>query len=45
MSSVNWEHRHERKVVGPYEFESAAQLLEDFWNDVEKILTEERGDS
>ena len=42
---VVWDHRHERKIVEPYEFESAAQLLEDFWNDVEKILIEERGDS
>jgi hypothetical protein len=39
---VVWDHRHERKIVGPYEFENAAQLLEDFWTDVEKILLEEQ---
>ena len=33
-----WDHRHERKIVEPYEFEDAVQLLEDFWTDVEKIL-------
>ncbi len=35
-----WDHRHERKIVEPYEFEDAGQLLEDFWNDVDKILRE-----
>ena len=39
---VAWDHRHERKIVAPYEFENAAQLLEDFWVDVEKILLEEQ---
>lgn len=42
---VVWDHRHKRKVVEPYEFESAAQLLEDFCNDVEEIFIEERRDS
>lgn len=40
---VIWDHRHERKIVEPYEFEDAGQLLEDFWADVEKILIEEQG--
>lgn len=35
---VNWDHRHNREKVLPYEFESAAQLLDDFWREVEKIL-------
>lgn len=39
-----WDHRHERKIVEPYEFESAAQLLEDFWTDVDRMLLEEKGD-
>ena len=39
---VVWDHRHERKIVEPYEFENAGQLLEDFWADVEKILLEEQ---
>jgi len=40
---IAWDHRHERKVVEPYEFENAGQLLENFWTDVEKILLEEQG--
>ncbi len=35
-----WDHKHERKIVEPYEFEDANQLLEDFWNDVDNILRE-----
>jgi hypothetical protein len=38
---IVWDHRHERKIVEPYEFENAAQLLEDFWTDVERILLED----
>lgn len=38
-----WDHKHERKIVEPYEFETPAQLLEDFWVNVEKILIEEKG--
>lgn len=35
---VTWDHKHhfEEKVV-PYEYESAAQLIEDFWTEVERI--------
>ena len=39
---VVWDHKHERKIVEPYEFESPAQLLEDFWENVERMLLEER---
>ena len=39
---ITWDHRHKRKIVESYEFESAAQLLEDFWLNVEKILSEEQ---
>ncbi len=35
---VTWDHKHMRTKVVPYEYESAAQLLEDFWSDVEQIL-------
>ena len=38
-----WDHRHERKIVEPYEFENAAQLLEDFWVSVNKILLDDEG--
>lgn len=36
-----WDHRHERRIVEPYEFENAGQLLEDFWQDVNRLLGEE----
>lgn len=32
---VTWDHKHQQEKVFPYEFESAAQLLEDFWNAVD----------
>ena len=37
---VIWDHRHEKKIVEPYEFENAGQLMEDFWADVERIISE-----
>jgi len=40
---VIWDHRHEKKIVEPYEFENAAQLMEDFWTDVERIISELHG--
>ena len=33
-----WDHKHRESMVYPYEFESAFQLLEDFWNDVNSIM-------
>lgn len=39
---VVWDHRHKRQVTVPYEFENAAQLLEDFWADEEEILATDR---
>lgn len=33
-----WDHKHKETKVYPYEFESAFQLLEDFWNDVNNII-------
>jgi len=35
---ITWDHKHKMEKVHSYEFESASQLLEDFWEDVEKIL-------
>ena len=35
---ITWDHKHKMEMVHPYEFESASQLLEDFWEDVEKTL-------
>ena len=32
-----WDHRHEGSWVEPYDFDSPAKLLEDFWADVERV--------
>jgi uncharacterized protein DUF6516 len=37
---VVWDHKHEREIVKPYEFNSADQLLVDFWDDVNAMLKE-----
>ena len=37
---TEWVHRHEKNRVESYEFENAAQLLVDFWNDVNRIMKE-----
>ena len=36
-----WDHKHYRSVVSDDEFDSAGQLIEDFWNLVGQVLTEE----
>ncbi len=33
-----WDHKHQEAKIYPYEFESACQLLEDFWHDVNNII-------
>jgi len=35
---VVWDHKHEKEIVKSYEFNSADQLLIDFWEDVNAIL-------
>ncbi len=35
---ITWDHKHKMEKVRPYEFESASQLIEDFWKNVEEIL-------
>lgn len=35
---VTWDHKHNLDTVEPYTFESAGQLLEDFWNAVEQYI-------
>jgi len=35
---ITWDHKHKMEKVIPYEFESASQLIEDFWKEVEVIL-------
>lgn len=35
---MTWDHTHRLNRVEWYEFESAEQLLEDFWNEVDALL-------
>lgn len=36
---MKWDHVHKRdEEVEPYEFDTAAQLLTDFWNDVDAYM-------
>ena len=35
---VTWDHVHRLEKIEPYEFESAGQLLNDFWKAVEAII-------
>jgi len=36
---IVWDQRHHPgETIGPYEYESAAQLIEDFWAEVERIM-------
>lgn len=37
---ITWDHKHKRNEISPYEFESAGQLLEDFWVAVDKLLNQ-----
>jgi hypothetical protein len=35
---LTWDHVHKQNRSYPYEFDSAAQLIEDFWNTVEEYV-------
>jgi len=35
---VTYDHIHKKDDIFPYEFENSGQLMEDFWNDVSKII-------
>ena len=35
---ISWDHQHKINRVYRYEFESARQLLTDFWDEVHRIL-------
>lgn len=35
---ITWDHKHKMDKITPYEFESASQLLEDFWAAVDEML-------
>ena len=34
---IFWDHKHNKNITKVYEFESAGQLLEDFWKDANKF--------
>jgi hypothetical protein len=38
---ITWDHKHKREKILPYEYESASQLLEDFWDEAERIMGQE----
>ena len=38
---ITWDHKHKREKISPYEYESASQLLEDFWHEAEWIMEHE----
>ncbi len=35
---ITWDHKHKCEKIEPYEYESASQLMEDFWKEVYMIL-------
>lgn len=36
---IVWDHRHHSgEKASPYEYQSAAQLIEDFWAEVERVI-------
>ena len=35
---ISWDHKHKIERVYTYEFQSASQLIEDFWKAVEEII-------
>lgn len=38
---AEWDHQHHRDAVSDYDFDSPSQLIEAFWNLVNKVLDEE----
>jgi len=41
-TKTTWDHIHKKDRIENYEFETAAQLLEDFWADVDKHVKQEK---
>jgi len=39
-TSTAHDHRHRHETTKPYEYQDAATLLRDFWNDVDAVLHE-----
>jgi len=38
IRKVTWDHKHKREKISPYEYESASELLKEFWAAVEEII-------
>ncbi len=34
------DHKHRFRTIKPYDYEDAGKLMEDFWNEVDKVLKE-----
>ena len=39
---TTWDHKHRRDDIAAYEFETHGKLLEDFWQEVERVIAERR---
>lgn len=39
---TTWDHKHRRDDIAAYEFETPGQLLEDFWREAERVMSERR---
>ena len=37
---IVWDHKHRNQNIFPYEYESAGQLMEDFWKEVLEITND-----
>jgi hypothetical protein len=35
---ISWDHQHHQDTVTGYNFESASQLLDNFWKNVERVV-------
>jgi hypothetical protein len=35
---VTWDHKHRNEKIKEYEYDSASQLMEDFWAEVDRIV-------
>jgi hypothetical protein len=38
-TKTTWDHKHKAEIVSAYKFESASQLIDDFWKEVDRIIT------
>ena len=39
---ATWDHKHRKDDIAAYEFETPGQLLEDFWQEAERVMAERR---